>query len=507
MHWSIKQKLLGLAAISAVLAFALGTCGYWGVSRTSSAAGRVARDAEIMRNYLGADELHDAVHADVLASIVAATTAHGDSAEVQKRFEGHARELRASLDRADKLDPEETLRAALAGQRPRVENYLAIGAKIVGLAARDHDSATAELSAFEASFSAVEDDMNRLEETIVKTTESSIASAAQTQGFTKTFLIVAVLAGSIAIFGLGYAVAVQFSGSIGSSAAALVASADELTALSQQMSASAEETAAQATAVSAAGEQVSHSVQTIAAGAEEMAASIREIAKNSSDAVMIASEAVRTTESTNAIVTQLGASSAEIGQVIKVITSIAQQTNLLALNATIEAARAGEAGKGFAVVANEVKELAKGTARATEDISAKIEAIQGDTASAVEAIGQIRAIIHKISDYQHSIAGAVEEQSSTTSEMSRNVAEAAKGSAEIAQNIAGVAQAASSTSAGANDTEASAAALARLGGELNKLVGGARLAEKLPMAPRASRNGSASIKRNGHLPHLVQSRS
>src|ERR1022692_3793657 len=133
-------------------------------------------------------------------------------------------------------------------------------------------------------------------------------------------------------------------------------------------------------------------------------------------------------------VAKLGESSAEIGQVIKVITSIAQQTNLLALNATIEAARAGEAGKGFAVVANEVKELAKETAKATEDISLKIEAIQTDTKGAVDAIAEISAIINQINDLQNTIASAVEEQSATTNEIGRNIAEASKGSTEIAQN-------------------------------------------------------------------------
>ena len=141
---------------------------------------------------------------------------------------------------------------------------------------------------------------------------------------------------------------------------------------------------------------------------------------------------------------------------IKVITSIAQQTNLLALNATIEAARAGEAGKGFAVVANEVKELAKETAKATEDISRKIEAIQSDTKGAVEAIGQIGTVINQINDIQNTIASAVEEQSATTNEISRNLAEAAKGGMDITQNITGVAEAAHSTTAGASETQKSA---------------------------------------------------
>ncbi|MGC4082692.1 MAG: glutamyl-tRNA reductase [Vicinamibacterales bacterium] len=177
---------------------------------------------------------------------------------------------------------------------------------------------------------------------------------------------------------------------IGQSAQGLGASAEELTAVSQQMGANAEETSAQANVVSAASEEVSKNVQTVATGAEEMSASIREIAKNASEAARVAMAAVKLADSTNQTVAKLGDSSADVGKVIKVITSIAQQTNLLALNATIEAARAGEAGKGFAVVANEVKELAKETAKATEDISQKIEAIQTDTRGAVQAIERDR---------------------------------------------------------------------------------------------------------------------
>ncbi|BCS33485.1 chemotaxis protein [Luteitalea sp. TBR-22] len=252
----------------------------------------------------------------------------------------------------------------------------------------------------------------------------------------------------------------------------LASSAEELTAVSTQMGANAEETSAQANVVSAASEQVSRNVQTVATGTEEMGASIREIAKNAADAAKVASQAVRVADTTNATVTKLGESSAEIGKVIKVITSIAQQTNLLALNATIEAARAGEAGKGFAVVANEVKELAKETAKATEDISQKIEAIQGDTRGATQAIAEISAIINQINDISGTIASAVEEQTATANEISRNVTEAARGTAEIAQNITGVAQAARSTSDGASDSQNASAGLAKLASELQQLVSG-----------------------------------
>ena len=257
---------------------------------------------------------------------------------------------------------------------------------------------------------------------------------------------------------------------IGANAAALVSAAEELNMVSQQMSASADETATQANVVSAASEQVAANVQTVATGADEMGASIKEIAKNTAEATRVATTAVKSAETTNETIGKLGQSSAEIGQVIKVITSIAQQTNLLALNATIEAARAGEAGKGFAVVANEVKELAKETAKATEDISRKIEAIQSDTEGAVAAIGQIGSVIVQINDIQNTIASAVEEQSATTNEISRNLTEAAHGSSEITKNIAGVAEAARSTTAGASDTQKSAQSLERMAAELQSLV-------------------------------------
>ncbi|MBA3782385.1 MAG: methyl-accepting chemotaxis protein, partial [Nocardioides sp.] len=170
-------------------------------------------------------------------------------------------------------------------------------------------------------------------------------------------------------------------------------------------------------------------------------------------------------------VSKLGTSSQEIGNVVKVITSIAEQTNLLALNATIEAARAGEAGKGFAVVANEVKELARETANATEDIARRVEAIQGDTGGAVEAIREIATIITSINDYQLTIASAVEEQTATTSEMSRNVAEASAGSGEIASNIAGVAAAADTTTQSVTQTLDAINELARMSNDLRSEVG------------------------------------
>jgi methyl-accepting chemotaxis protein len=254
------------------------------------------------------------------------------------------------------------------------------------------------------------------------------------------------------------------------SATQLASSSEELTAVSQQMAGNAEETATQANVVSAASEQVSKNVASVASASEEMQASIREIAKNANESARVAKNAVSVAHTTNDTVKKLGVSSQEIGNVIKVITSIAQQTNLLALNATIEAARAGEAGKGFAVVANEVKELAKQTAKATEEISQKIEAIQGDTKGAVKAIEEIGAIINQINDISNSIASAVEEQTATTNEIGRSVTEAAQGVGDIAKNIGGVALAARNTTQGASDTQKASQELSRMAAQLQKAV-------------------------------------
>ena len=250
----------------------------------------------------------------------------------------------------------------------------------------------------------------------------------------------------------------------------LTASSEEMSLASIRMSSSASDTSLQAQVVTRASDSVNLNIQTVATSAEEMSSSIREIAKNATEASRVASQAVYVAESTNATVSKLGESSAEIGKVIKVITSIAQQTNLLALNATIEAARAGEAGKGFAVVANEVKELAKETAKATEDISQKIEAIQGDTRGAVGAISEISTIINQISDIQNTIASAVEEQTATTGEISRNVLEAAAASSSIADNISGVASSAETTTTGASEAKHSSENLATIASDLQRLV-------------------------------------
>jgi methyl-accepting chemotaxis protein len=258
--------------------------------------------------------------------------------------------------------------------------------------------------------------------------------------------------------------------SIQETASTLASASAELTATATEMSDTASKTSKESESASAAAEQVYRGVQTVATNMEEMVASIKEIGRSTSESAQMAKTTLSKAQQSNAIVTKLGASSQEIGDVIKVISSIAQQTNLLALNATIEAARAGEAGKGFAVVANEVKELAKQTAKATDDITYKIGAIQNDTKSAVEAIGGISEAVEKLNSLSTVVATAVEEQNATTSEISRVVVESKKGVESIAGTVKVVSAAAGASSASSQQTLGASRELAQLAEKLTALV-------------------------------------
>ena len=257
---------------------------------------------------------------------------------------------------------------------------------------------------------------------------------------------------------------------VSDSAGRLSGASQKLTAGADAIADNARVAAGQADVVVASAGEVASSVDTVATGSQQMESAIREIAHNATEASRVASQAVGVAEETTRMVGKLGDSSQEIAAVVKLINGIAEQTNLLALNATIEAARAGEAGKGFAVVASEVKELAQETARATEDISQRVAAIQADTAGAVQAIGQISSVIGEINDFQSTIAAAVEEQTATTNEMNRNVAEAAGSSRSIATAITGLAAGTQATNDRVADAQQSAAELAGMSAELQAAV-------------------------------------
>jgi methyl-accepting chemotaxis protein len=257
---------------------------------------------------------------------------------------------------------------------------------------------------------------------------------------------------------------------VATSAGTLAAATEQLTGNSAMIAAASQEASAQAGMVADASGHLSGSVDGFSTAAGELGQSIGEIAQNASAAARVAANAVDLAQQTTQTVDRLGRSSAEITAVVQMITGVAEQTNLLALNATIEAARAGDAGKGFAVVASEVKDLAQETARATADITTRIEQIQAETAEAVTAIDQIAEVIAQINDYQASIAGAVEQQTATAAQLNSTVADAAADTQHISSNVAGVADAAHTTARSVGECQQAVAELARMSAHLQQTV-------------------------------------
>jgi methyl-accepting chemotaxis protein len=489
----------------------------WAANAELAAAIHASTEAtSILAAEMRADMMHDAVRSDVLIGMTASGAA--ELAAARQDLAAHSSQFEADLLEVGSADLGPDVAASLQEARPLAAAYFLAANQVLTLAGEDRAAAKASFAGFQESFTALEGAMGQLGELIVTYQHEAAAETTLTlergawlmrgislAGFVALGIAAVAVTRSIvgpihtAVNGLGalanrdtthrmrvegaaemVAMADAFNhsaegvgaafGSISRGAQSLSASSSSLTAVSDGMAADADSTAAQVHAASAAAEQVSENVQTVATGIEEMSVAMREVAKSASEASGVATSAVQAAEMTNRTVSRLGDSSAEIGKVVKVITSIAQQTNLLALNATIEAARAGEAGKGFAVVANEVKELARETAKATEDISKKVEAIQADARVAVEAIQQISSTIHQIHDLQSTIASAVEEQTATANEIARNVAEAARGSAHIASSISTVSETASRTTASAASTRLAASDLVALAANLQGIV-------------------------------------
>jgi methyl-accepting chemotaxis protein len=467
-----------------------------------------------LRASVEGDMMHDALRADVLSSLRAESdtaAASADVAEHTKVFQDRLAELRDAHLGA-KVD------AALDAAGPALDDYFAGAKEVTGLAAADRDAAEAATPAFLETFSTLEGQLSQVSDAV-----ESAATAAQRHGDdTASQARLEVMAFALLIAALLVGVAVWLARTItrpvgrmvdvltavaggdlrprvgvttkdelgrmgdaldralertadmvlaiGEGALTLAGSSEELSATSSQLGANAEHTAARAASASATAEQVGGNVRIVADGAEELSASIREIASQATEATRVAAEASTKAGEAQAAMADLGASSAEVGEVVKVITSIAEQTSLLALNATIESARAGEAGKGFAVVANEVKDLARATAEATEAVAAKVAAIQADATRAMAATSEITAVIDGVHAISASIASAVEEQTATTNEIHRSVTEAASGTTEIAHSAADVAGAAAETTSGAGNALEAARSLAGMASELETLV-------------------------------------
>lgn len=515
INWTIKNKLFGLGLCGVFFTIAIGVSSYLALSIIEDKMGKIGTNVVVMGNHLKADMMHDAVRADVLASFLAAEVDDPTlKKEVLHDLAKHAEIFRQRLSDVEKSDISQEIKKALEHTKPSLDAYIQRAEEMTALAFEERAAAISQYEKFKSAFDQLALEMEKLSDLIEGDAKLAQSEGGNIVSTSKKTMVTIMLISLFSLASISFLIAfsiikglvelthaaemvangdlrirstIRGSDELGQLATAFntmtenlyrlvsqvqkgasqVSSASEkLSASSGQMSSNSEEMEYQAKTVSAASGETNDSIQSVSAATEEMSITIKEISENVQKATTITSEAVKMAESTNVMISTLGGSSAEIGNVIKVITSIAQQTNLLALNATIEAARAGEAGKGFAVVANEVKELAKATAQATEEISTKIKTIQVDTLGAVSAIESIGTVIEQINNISTNIASALEEQSATMNEIARSVSEAASGTSQVSQNISGVAKASKNTAKGASEVLLASKELSSMGVEL-----------------------------------------
>lgn len=509
----VRTKLAMIVGIAlAGLTVSTGV-GINGMANAENSAHDLQTSAALTRTALEADMAHDAIRSDVLRGLLPTTQAERDEARAD--LDEHTATMREKLATFRNPTVPLSVRQAADQVAPTVENYLQSAAPVLG----GGTGREAAYQRFTTAFDAVEDELPAVGDALDAYTKQVVDGVgAQRRRAMMSLLVAAGIATAVllsmaALVGRGILVPLRkvatalsavaegdltcrvevagtdelaemagrvnvlvtdigtTLGGVTASAAALTGSAAEVTGVAQRISGAAGRTTAQADATAGAADALTRNIDTAAAGGEQMGASIGEITRSATEAVRVVAEAVDVTDRTNSIMAELGASSAEIGNVVNVITAIAAQTNLLALNATIEAARAGDAGKGFAVVAGEVKDLAQETARATHDISSRIEAIQTGATGAVTAIAHIAEVIQRVNELQTTIASAVEQQSATTGEMTRNMGEAAIRSGEITKAITEIAEAASTTSQDSTAALSAANGLTGMSEQLRDLVG------------------------------------
>ncbi|HWS35712.1 MAG TPA: methyl-accepting chemotaxis protein [Actinoplanes sp.] len=503
--------IVGVALAGLVISTVVGISG---LGKAEQSARALQVSAQLTRTALEADMAHDAIRGDVLRALFAASAA--ERAEAGTDLGDHVGVMRDRLGVLRSEQAPAAVRAAADQVDDMVENYLRSATTVVAEpAGAGRDSGYRQ---FSDDFTTVEDGLPAVGDAL-DTYAAAIASGVDQQksAGTRALIVSAAIAAVlllmmatmitrsvlsalrqvsdalVAVAGGDLSRRAEVTGgdefadmagqvnsvitgmretiaAVTDSAATVADSTNRMTAVSQKISAAAERATGHAGTTAGAADAVARNIDTTASGNQQMGASIAEIARSTTDAARVVAEAVVMAERASTIMSQLGASSSEIGDVVKAITAIAGQTNLLALNATIEAARAGESGKGFAVVAGEVKDLAQETARATQDISTRVEAIQIGSTGAVQAIEEIAAVIQRINELQTTIASAVDQQSVTAAEMTRNMSEAAGRSGEITSAINTVAVDASATAQDAQTALAAARDLTDMTQQLHALV-------------------------------------
>jgi methyl-accepting chemotaxis protein len=517
MQFTLVGRITLLVGIAVVAVGAVSVAAAVASASQADAAHEMARTSDGMSRQWNADMLHDGMRADVLAGLAAGKDAGARARLEVDGVDEHAAMILENFDGAAALSPP-ALRPEYAATRPDLVEYARTARSLVALSGTDPAAARARVPAFLDLFGRLEEKLGSIDDHMLAAVTAAEHRGDETAGQGRrliaavTALAVVVAAGAglwvvratrrplrrlleglRRLAGRDLTVRVDVEGrdelaqmaqalnhaltEVGGTIAAaargagvLSETSGELLAASEELSRAADDTSTHVgeAATSAAG--VGGSVTAMTSATDELSTSIHEIAGQATTAAHIASEAARDAGRTREAMSALNAASREIGDIVAAITTIADQTNLLALNATIEAARAGEAGKGFAVVATEVKELAQETARATDDITAKIDAIQALTASTTELIEKINDVIGRIDGNQTLIAAAVEEQSAVTSHMSGNVAEVAGAAGEISGTIGRISGSTEVTAAVAARTRQNAEQVAQVTGELSSLI-------------------------------------